>query len=83
MIDNERIFETEDIDRVEEMYEDMTENFSGHTYENTRYAKLFRELWGQNYKETFNSIYNRNFEEFKKDYEFELNEFIENEHIKI
>jgi len=61
-IGNDRLFCTEDIDRVEEMYEDVTECFSGREvkYENTRYAKLFKSLWGQNYKEVFS--------EFTKEY---------------
>lgn len=77
-IDNDRLFCTEDIDRVEEMYEDVTECFSGREvkYENTRYAKLFKSLWGQNYKEVFSSIYGNDFKEFKKDYEFEYLEFM-------
>jgi uncharacterized protein YeaO (DUF488 family) len=86
MIDNKRIFETEDIDRVQEIYEDMTESFNGRgiKYDNTRYAKLFKSLWGNdNWREYFYSIYGDDFEEFKKDYEFELNEFIDNEHVKI
>lgn len=75
-IDNDRLFCTEDIDRVEEMYEDDTESFSEHTYENKHYAKLFRDLWGENYKQVFCNLYKDNFEEFKKDYEFEYLEYI-------
>ncbi len=75
-MDNEKIFQTEDIDEVQEKYEYRTYHFSSHTYKiNKRYRKFAKELWGEGYEETFNAIYGDNLEQFKQDYAFEIDDY--------
>lgn len=76
IIDNNKIFQTENIDDIQELYESNTKHFSEHTYGNKYLEKLFDEIWGQDCGlETFNAIYNDDWKQFKKDYQFELEEF--------
>lgn len=79
MIDNEKVFQTEDLDEVQEIYENNTKHFSKHTYGNRYLKKLFNEIWGQDYGlETFCSIYEDDWKQFKEDYKFELEEYLNN-----
>ena len=78
IIDNEKIFQTEDIDDVQELYEDNIRHFSEHTYNENidTYEEFLKELWGDDWQEMYSSIYgDAGLKQFKKDYKFELKEF--------
>ena len=84
IIDNEKVFQTEDLDEVQEVYDGLINDFSEHinTYLNNKneidtYKEFMIELWGQDdWLNTYYAIYN-NIEQFKKDYINELEEFYE------
>jgi hypothetical protein len=77
-MDNEKIFQTEDIGEIQEKYEDSTYHFSSHTYEiNNKYRKFAKELWGKDYEETFNAIYGDDLKQFKEDYAIEIEDYFD------
>lgn len=79
IIDNEKVFQTEDLNEVQEIYENNIKHFSKHTYGNRYLKKLFDKIWGQDYGlETFCSIYGDDWKQFKEDYKFELEEYLNN-----
>lgn len=78
IIDNEKVFQIEDIDRVQELYEDNSKHFSGHTYNENidTYEEFLKKLWGDDWQEMYSSIYgDAGLKQFKKDYKYELKEF--------
>jgi hypothetical protein len=83
IIDNEKVFQTEDLDEVQEIYDEQINNFNEHinTYLSNKdeidiYKEFMIELWGQdNWLDTYYAIYGNEVEQFKKDYIVELKEF--------
>lgn len=83
IIDNDRLFQTENLDEVQEIYDEQINNFSEHinTYLSNKdkidtYKEFMIELWGQDeWLDTYYAIYGNEVEQFKKDYIVELKEF--------
>jgi len=83
IIDNEKVFQTEDLDEVQEIYDEQINNFNEHinTYLSNKdeidiYKEFMIELWGQDkWLDTYYAIYGNEVEQFKKDYIIELKEF--------
>lgn len=82
-MDNDKIFRTEDLDEIQKIYNDTTNNFSEHiniylTHKDkiNKYKEFMIELWGQDeWLNTYCAIYGNDIDQFKEDYKFELKEF--------
>ena len=83
IIDNEKVFQTEDLDEVQEIYENNIKHFNEHmnthlTHKDkiNKYKEFMIELWGQDeWLNTYCAIYGNDIDQFKEDYKFELKEF--------